>query len=75
MEKNPTNLCLSQATILLSEPYFYTSILPWHNIFYWYARTDLASLLVENPKVSLLLRSLMSFEMETLEGFFHMVDV
>ena len=36
----------------MSEPHFYTSVLPWHNIFYWYARTDLASLLIDNPKVS-----------------------
>ena len=42
----------TQASILLSEPYFYTSILPWHNIFYWYARTDLSALLIDNPKVN-----------------------
>ncbi|XP_026166378.1 protein arginine N-methyltransferase 7 isoform X3 [Mastacembelus armatus] len=34
-----------QISVLLGEPYFSTSLLPWHSLFFWYCRTALAGLL------------------------------
>uniref|UniRef100_A0A3P9N3X2 Protein arginine N-methyltransferase n=1 Tax=Poecilia reticulata TaxID=8081 RepID=A0A3P9N3X2_POERE len=34
-----------QISILMGEPYFSTSLLPWHSLFFWYCRTALAGLL------------------------------
>ncbi|CAF98945.1 unnamed protein product, partial [Tetraodon nigroviridis] len=34
-----------QISVLIGEPYFSTSLLPWHSLFFWYCRTALASLL------------------------------
>lgn len=31
--------------MLVGEPYFSTSLLPWHSLFFWYCRTALAGLL------------------------------
>jgi protein arginine N-methyltransferase 7 len=30
-----------QVNLLLAEPYFCNSTLPWHSIYFWYARTEL----------------------------------
>uniref|UniRef100_A0A7N8YF69 Protein arginine N-methyltransferase n=1 Tax=Mastacembelus armatus TaxID=205130 RepID=A0A7N8YF69_9TELE len=38
-------LSLVQISVLLGEPYFSTSLLPWHSLFFWYCRTALAGLL------------------------------
>uniref|UniRef100_A0A8B9KLE4 Protein arginine N-methyltransferase n=1 Tax=Astyanax mexicanus TaxID=7994 RepID=A0A8B9KLE4_ASTMX len=32
-------------SVLIGEPYFSTSLLPWHSLFFWYCRTALARLL------------------------------
>lgn len=40
-----------KADILLAEPYFYTSTLPWDNIYFWYARTDIADSLASSHTV------------------------
>ncbi|KAM4734820.1 protein arginine N-methyltransferase 7 [Anableps anableps] len=34
-----------QISLLMGEPYFSTSLLPWHSLFFWYCRTALAGLL------------------------------
>ncbi|KAJ8272236.1 hypothetical protein COCON_G00110950 [Conger conger] len=34
-----------QVSVLLGEPYFSTSLLPWHSLFFWYCRTSLSPLL------------------------------
>uniref|UniRef100_A0A3B5QGM7 Protein arginine N-methyltransferase n=1 Tax=Xiphophorus maculatus TaxID=8083 RepID=A0A3B5QGM7_XIPMA len=36
---------LTQISVLMGEPYFSTSLLPWHSLFFWYCRTALAGLL------------------------------
>ena len=32
--------CRVQVNMVLSEPYFSSSTLPWHSIYFWYARTE-----------------------------------
>uniref|UniRef100_A0A3P9CFC7 Protein arginine N-methyltransferase n=1 Tax=Maylandia zebra TaxID=106582 RepID=A0A3P9CFC7_9CICH len=44
-----------QISVLMGEPYFSTSLLPWHSLFFWYCRTALAGLL--RPDASILPRS------------------
>ncbi|CAL8262622.1 unnamed protein product [Merluccius merluccius] len=44
-----------QISVLLGEPYFSTSLLPWHSLFFWYSRTALAKLL--RPGATILPRS------------------
>ncbi|XP_047451239.1 protein arginine N-methyltransferase 7 [Mugil cephalus] len=44
-----------QVSVLMGEPYFSTSLLPWHSLFFWYCRTALAGLL--RPGASILPRS------------------
>ncbi|XP_072242669.1 protein arginine N-methyltransferase 7 [Leuresthes tenuis] len=34
-----------QISVLMGEPYFSTSLLPWHSLFFWYCRSALAGLL------------------------------
>ncbi|MFT7816880.1 protein arginine N-methyltransferase 7 isoform X2 [Arapaima gigas] len=34
-----------QVSVLVGEPYFSTSLLPWHSLFFWYCRTAVARLL------------------------------
>ena len=40
-----------QVDILLAEPYFSVSSLPWHDVYFWYARTELANRLSDVPSV------------------------
>ena len=40
-----------QISVLMGEPYFSTSLLPWHSLFFWYCRTALASLLRPNATI------------------------
>lgn len=35
----------------MSEPFFTQSLLPWHDLYMWYTRTEISSLLVDNPIV------------------------
>ncbi|XP_060892325.1 protein arginine N-methyltransferase 7 [Labrus mixtus] len=44
-----------QISVLMGEPYFSTSLLPWHSLFFWYCRTALAGLL--RPDATILPRS------------------
>ncbi|XP_066504878.1 protein arginine N-methyltransferase 7 [Hoplias malabaricus] len=41
----PADLEEEQISVLMGEPYFSTSLLPWHSLFFWYCRTALAGLL------------------------------
>uniref|UniRef100_A0A4W3HFA4 Protein arginine N-methyltransferase n=1 Tax=Callorhinchus milii TaxID=7868 RepID=A0A4W3HFA4_CALMI len=36
------DLANQQVSVLIGEPFFTTSLLPWHNLYFWYARTALA---------------------------------
>ncbi|XP_072135494.1 protein arginine N-methyltransferase 7 isoform X1 [Mobula birostris] len=38
----PEDLDNNQISVLIGEPFFTTSLLPWHNLYFWYARTYLA---------------------------------
>ena len=40
-----------QPTVLLGEPFFSASVVPWHNIHFWYARSALSDLLPEKPSI------------------------
>ena len=37
--------------MLIGEPYFFASILPWHMLFFWYARTHVDGWLSDNVKI------------------------
>ncbi|KAI7812114.1 protein arginine N-methyltransferase 7, partial [Triplophysa rosa] len=41
----------NQISVLMSEPYFSTSLLPWHSLFFWYCRTAVAQLLHPNATI------------------------
>lgn len=38
-------------SVLIAEPYFSTSLLPWHSLFFWYCRTAVAQLLRPNATI------------------------
>ncbi|KAM7396311.1 hypothetical protein PAMP_019360 [Pampus punctatissimus] len=40
-----------QISVLMGEPYFNTSLLPWHSLFFWYCRTTLAGFLRPNATI------------------------
>ncbi|XP_012677757.2 protein arginine N-methyltransferase 7 [Clupea harengus] len=40
-----------QVSVLMGEPYFGTSLLPWHSLFFWYCRTALAQVLQPNATI------------------------
>ncbi|XP_062402866.1 protein arginine N-methyltransferase 7 [Sardina pilchardus] len=44
-----------QVSVLVGEPYFSTTLLPWHSLFFWYCRTAVAQLL--RPNATILPRS------------------
>ncbi|KAM5138864.1 protein arginine N-methyltransferase 7 [Mantella aurantiaca] len=37
-----------KVSVLIGEPYFTTSLLPWHNLHFWYSRTALSDKLAED---------------------------
>ncbi|XP_072836614.2 protein arginine N-methyltransferase 7 [Pogona vitticeps] len=56
IEKNPELLTSSdledrKVSLLIGEPFFSTSLLPWHNLYFWYARTALARHLTNDVTV------------------------
>ncbi|XP_033013116.1 protein arginine N-methyltransferase 7 [Lacerta agilis] len=56
IEKHPELLISSdledkKVSLLIGEPFFSTSLLPWHNLYFWYARTALASHLTSDVTV------------------------
>ncbi|XP_007429234.1 protein arginine N-methyltransferase 7 [Python bivittatus] len=56
IEKHPESLISSdfedrKISLLIGEPFFSTSLLPWHNLYFWYARTALASHLASDVTV------------------------
>jgi len=40
-----------QIDLIVGEPYFSSTLLPWHNLHFWYARTYVDHLLGDNPVV------------------------
>lgn len=40
-----TDLGGEQVSVLMGEPYFSTSLLPWHSLFFWFCRSAVAGLL------------------------------
>ncbi|CAB1313941.1 unnamed protein product [Coregonus sp. 'balchen'] len=40
-----------QLSMLIGEPYFSTSLLPWHSLYFWYCRTALVRLLTPNATI------------------------
>jgi len=40
-------------TMIIAEPFFYSSALPWHNLHFWYAAVDLASRLCPDKSPAL----------------------
>ncbi|XP_006641366.2 protein arginine N-methyltransferase 7 isoform X1 [Lepisosteus oculatus] len=60
LESRPEQLTVSsmggnQISVLFGEPYFSTSLLPWHSLYFWYCRTALAGLL--HPDATVMPRS------------------
>ncbi|XP_029993197.1 protein arginine N-methyltransferase 7 [Sphaeramia orbicularis] len=47
-----TDLGGEQVSVLMGEPYFSTSLLPWHSLFFWFCRSAVAGLL--KPDASIL---------------------
>ncbi|XP_061404744.1 LOW QUALITY PROTEIN: protein arginine N-methyltransferase 7 [Lethenteron reissneri] len=50
-----------EVSVLLGEPFFTTSLLPWHSLYFWYARSALAPLL--RPDATVLPRAARLFIM------------
>uniref|UniRef100_A0A8C4Q1U0 Protein arginine methyltransferase 7 n=1 Tax=Eptatretus burgeri TaxID=7764 RepID=A0A8C4Q1U0_EPTBU len=40
-----------KVSVLIAEPFFTTSLLPWHNLYFWYARSALDPLLRQDAKI------------------------
>ncbi|NXE62535.1 ANM7 methyltransferase, partial [Calcarius ornatus] len=47
----PSHLEDKKISVLVGEPFFTTSLLPWHNLYFWYARTAVSSHLASNVTV------------------------
>ncbi|NXM70543.1 ANM7 methyltransferase, partial [Serilophus lunatus] len=47
----PSHLEDKKVSVLVGEPFFSTSLLPWHNLYFWYARTAVTSHLTSNVTV------------------------
>ncbi|NWW70423.1 ANM7 methyltransferase, partial [Climacteris rufus] len=47
----PSHLEDKKVSVLVGEPFFTTSLLPWHNLYFWYARTAVSSHLASNVTV------------------------
>uniref|UniRef100_UPI00358E46C4 protein arginine N-methyltransferase 7 isoform X1 n=2 Tax=Myxine glutinosa TaxID=7769 RepID=UPI00358E46C4 len=40
-----------KVSVLIAEPFFTTSLLPWHNVYFWYARSALDPLLRSDARI------------------------
>ncbi|NXB52827.1 ANM7 methyltransferase, partial [Leucopsar rothschildi] len=47
----PSHLEGKKISVLVGEPFFTTSLLPWHNLYFWYARTAVSSHLASSVTV------------------------
>lgn len=45
------SLFFAKISVLVGEPFFTTSLLPWHNLYFWYARTAVTEHLASNVTV------------------------
>ncbi|XP_069073343.1 protein arginine N-methyltransferase 7 [Pleurodeles waltl] len=48
---NSADLENKKVSILIGEPFFTTSLLPWHNLYFWYARTAVEGHLNNNATI------------------------
>ena len=37
--------------MIVGEPYFSSTLLPWHSLYFWYVRTYVNHLLNDQPKI------------------------
>nr|XP_056718496.1 protein arginine N-methyltransferase 7 [Euleptes europaea] len=56
IEKHPELIISSdlgdkKVSLLIGEPFFSTSLLPWHNLYFWYARSAVASHLASDVTI------------------------
>ncbi|XP_048372013.1 protein arginine N-methyltransferase 7 isoform X1 [Sphaerodactylus townsendi] len=56
IEKHPESIISSdlgdkKVSLLVGEPFFSTSLLPWHNLYFWYARSAVASHLTSDVTI------------------------
>ncbi|XP_029464522.1 protein arginine N-methyltransferase 7 isoform X2 [Rhinatrema bivittatum] len=47
----PVDLEHKKVSVLIGEPFFTTSLLPWHNLYFWYARTAVDGHLINNATI------------------------
>ncbi|XP_075796455.1 protein arginine N-methyltransferase 7 isoform X2 [Pelodiscus sinensis] len=47
----PSDLEYKKVSVLIGEPFFTTSLLPWHNLYFLYARTAVATHLTNNVTI------------------------
>ncbi|NXC06367.1 ANM7 methyltransferase, partial [Orthonyx spaldingii] len=47
----PSHLEDKKVSVLVGEPFFTTSLLPWHNLYFWYARTAVSAHLASSVTV------------------------
>uniref|UniRef100_A0A8C5TVJ9 Protein arginine N-methyltransferase n=1 Tax=Malurus cyaneus samueli TaxID=2593467 RepID=A0A8C5TVJ9_9PASS len=47
----PSHLEDKKISVLVGEPFFTTSLLPWHNLYFWYARTAVSTHLASDVTV------------------------
>ncbi|MGH0121812.1 UNVERIFIED_CONTAM: hypothetical protein FKN15_068798 [Acipenser sinensis] len=57
-----------QVSVLIGEPYFTTSLLPWHSLYFWYSRTVLSGQLCNDVTILPQSASLCMAPMEFKEG-------
>ncbi|XP_069509791.1 protein arginine N-methyltransferase 7 isoform X2 [Ambystoma mexicanum] len=48
---NSDDLENKKVSVFIGEPFFTTSLLPWHNLYFWYARTAVESHLSNNATI------------------------
>ncbi|KAM8947509.1 protein arginine N-methyltransferase 7 [Pelodytes ibericus] len=63
LQKSPDSLTAAdlqdrKISALIGEPFFTTSLLPWHNLYFWYSRTALSATLTKDCTVLPLYASL-----------------
>ncbi|XP_030060154.1 protein arginine N-methyltransferase 7 isoform X2 [Microcaecilia unicolor] len=47
----PEDLENKKVSVFIGEPFFTTSLLPWHNLYFWYARTAVDGHLINNATI------------------------
>ncbi|KAK2140166.1 hypothetical protein LSH36_1457g00024 [Paralvinella palmiformis] len=47
----PEDFDNQKVNLVIGEPHFCTTLLPWHNLLFWYSRTEVQEVLVDKPTV------------------------